>query len=74
MSITYRNVADATLFVELDRGALVRVDPGDVIVVSDAEASPRYFQTGDTGEAPLWELVATKPATTKKAAPAAEGE
>lgn len=70
---TYRNITEETLFVDLGRGSLVRVDAGEVLVASDAEDAARYFQTGDTGESPLWEPVTTS--KTKKAAPdAAESE
>lgn len=71
MPKTFRNVAGETLWVDLGRGPLQRVDDGDVLVVEDRDLDGRYMQTGETGEIPLWELVDTR---TKKAAAAAEAE
>lgn len=61
----YRNVTDETLFVVTDSG-LVKVESDSVVTVSDAYAESVYFQTGDTGETALWELVAKASSTSKK--------
>lgn len=54
----FRNITEETLWVVTDTG-LVKVEPESVLTVSDEWSSLVYFQTGDTGEAPMWELVVT---------------
>lgn len=61
----YRNVSGDTLWVDLGNGQIPKVDDGEVV---DIPESDRYVQTGEHGEAPLFELVSTTPA--KKSAPA----
>jgi hypothetical protein len=64
----FRNVTDETLWVSTDSG-LIKVEPESVLTVSEAFAESVYFQTGETGETPIWEPVAAAkskkdPATT----------
>lgn len=59
----YRNITEDTLWVVTDAG-MVKVDPESVLTVDDTWAGDMYFQTGDTGETPLFEVVAS---TKKKA-------
>jgi len=64
----FRNVTADTLWVVTDRG-LEKCEPESVLTVSDAFAEAVYFQTGETGETPIWEaVVAAK--TGKKDSPA----
>jgi hypothetical protein len=63
----FRNVTDDTLWVVTDRG-LEKLDADAILTVSDEFAAMVYFQTGDTGETPLWAAVSA-PAAKKAAAP-----
>ena len=63
----FRNVSDDDLWVATDRG-LVKVEADSILTVSDDYAAAVYFQTGDTGETPLWAAVSA-PAAKKAAAP-----
>ena len=62
----YRNITDDDLWVATPDG-LVKVESDAIITVSDDYAASVYFQTGDTGETPLFEAVAA--ATAKKTSP-----
>lgn len=65
MARELRNISGQTLWVDNQKG-LTKVDP-DAIFTVDA-SDERYFQTGETGEVPIWEEVtkATKAATKKE--------
>jgi len=52
----FRNISGESLFVATDRG-LVECENDSILDVSDEFASTVYFQTGDTGETPLFEAV-----------------
>lgn len=52
----YRNLTDEPLSVVTESG-LVTVAPDGILTVSQAFADAHYFQTGETGETPLWGLV-----------------
>lgn len=69
----YRNITDEVLWTVTDTG-LIKVEPESVITVSDDWATAVYFQTGDTGETPIWEPVTSskKKSTTPSDPPAAE--
>lgn len=54
----YRNITEDTLWAVTDAG-MVKVDPESVLTVDDTWAGDMYFQTGDTGETPLFEVVAS---------------
>jgi hypothetical protein len=64
----FRNITEDTLWVATDVG-LIKVEPESVLTVSDAWAEAVYFQTGETGETPMWEPVAAK-SSKKDPAPA----
>ena len=59
----FRNVTDDDLWVATPEG-LVKVESDAILTVSDEYAETVYFQTGETGETPLFEAVAA--ATAKK--------
>ena len=65
MARELRNITGQTLWVD-DRNGLTKVDPDGVYAVDAAD--DRYFQTGETGEVPIWEDVtkAGKAATKKE--------
>jgi len=68
----YRNVTDDDLWVATPDG-LVKVESDAILTVSDDYAATVYFQTGATGETPLFESVVTstaKKTTTTQTAPA----
>ena len=68
----FRNVTDDDLWVATPEG-LVEVKADSILTVSDDYAATVYFQTGETGEAPLFEAVAAstaKKTTTTQTAPA----
>lgn len=58
----FRNITDDDLWVATPDG-LVKVEADSILTVSDEYAASVYFQTGETGETPLFEAVA---ATTAK--------
>lgn len=58
----YRNITDRTLYADVGGGRLTRVGPDEVVDVVD---DGRYWQTGETGEAPIWVRVDGKKSTTK---------
>ncbi len=60
----YRNVSGDTLWVDLGNGQFPKVADGEIVTFP--EDHPSYIQTGETGESPLWQLVAP----TKKSAKA----
>ena len=64
----FRNITDETLFVETDHG-LSEVAPDGILTVSTAFAASRYFQTGETGETPLWAVVEDGKAVASKPTP-----
>ena len=64
----YRNITDETLWVATDRG-LEKCEPESVLTVSDELAALLYFQTGETGETPIWEAVVTAKTGKKDPAP-----
>lgn len=64
----FRNITDETLHVDTDRG-LSAVEPDGVLTVSDAFAASRYFQTGETGETPMWAVVVDGKAAVSKSTP-----
>ena len=61
MARELRNITGQTLWVD-DRGGLSKVEADGIYTVQSGDE--RYFQTGETGEAPIWEEVAK--AATKK--------
>jgi hypothetical protein len=65
MARELRNVTGQTLWVDDARG-LSKVEPDGIYVV--ASDDDRYFQTGMTGEPPIWQEVtkAGKAATKKE--------
>lgn len=65
----YRNITEETLYLVTDSG-LVKVEADSVVTVSDDFAATVYFQTGETGEPALWELVAKAPSSKKSTQPA----
>jgi len=68
----YRNVTDEDLWVSTPDG-LVKVESDAILTVSDEYAASVYFQTGETGEVALFEVVASttaKKTTTTQTAPA----
>ena len=68
----FRNVTDDDLWVATPDG-LVKVEADSILTVSDEYAASVYFQTGETGETPLFEAVAVstaKKTTTTQTAPA----
>ena len=68
----FRNISDEDLWVATPEG-LVKVEVDSILTVSDDYAATVYFQTGDTGETPLFEAVVTstaKKTTTTQTAPA----
>lgn len=67
----FRNITEETLWVVTDTG-LVKVEPESVLTVSDEWASLVYFQTGETGETPMWEPVVQTSTKKKSDQPAAE--
>lgn len=62
----FRNVTDDDLWVATPEG-LVEVKADSILTVSDDYAATVYFQTGETGETPLFEAVAAT--TAKKTTP-----
>jgi hypothetical protein len=62
----FRNISGESLFVATDRG-LVECENDSILDVSDEFAAQFYFQTGDTGETPLFEAVIAQSARTSKA-------
>jgi hypothetical protein len=63
----FRNITDTAVLVITDRG-LEKVEADAILTVSDEYAAQVYFQTGETGETPLWAAVSA-PAAKKDAAP-----
>ena len=67
----FRNISDEDLWVATPEG-LVKVEVDSILTVSDEYAASVYFQTGETGETPLFEVVsastAKKTTTTQPAA------
>ena len=65
MARELRNISGQSLWVD-DRGGLSKVEADGIYKVLDGD--DRYFQTGETGEAPIWEEVtkAAKAATKKE--------
>jgi hypothetical protein len=65
MARELRNITGQTVWVD-DRNGLSKVEPDGIYTV--APGDERYFQTGDTGEVPIWEEVtkAAKAATKKE--------
>lgn len=52
----FRNVTEETLYTVTPQG-LVRVEPDSILTVADDFAESRYWQTGETGEPKVWEVV-----------------
>lgn len=52
----FRNVTEETLYTVTPQG-LVRVEPDSILTVADDFAESRYWQTGETGESQIWEVV-----------------
>lgn len=69
MAQQFRNITEDTLWVVTDRG-LEKCEPESVLTVSDEFARDVYFQTGDTGETPLFEAVTVS--SSKKKTPATD--
>ena len=68
----FRNITDEDLWVATPEG-LLEVKSDSILTVSDEYAASVYFQTGETGETPLFESVVTssaKKTTTTQTAPA----
>lgn len=65
MARELRNITGQTLWVD-DRNGLSKVEADGIYTVQAGD--DRYFQTGETGEAPIWEEVtkAAKAATKKE--------
>jgi hypothetical protein len=61
----FRNISGESLFVATDRG-LVECENDSILDVSDEFAATVYFQTGDTGETPLFEAVIAQSARSNK--------
>jgi hypothetical protein len=66
----FRNITDEALWVVTDCG-LEKVEADAILTVSEEYSALVYFQTGETGETPLWAAVSA-PAASKKAAAASE--
>ena len=69
----YRNITDEPLFVVTERD-LMKVEPDEVLTVSDEFAKLVYFQTGETGEPKLWAAVAAASKKSTTAQPTAADE
>lgn len=54
----YRNITPDTLWTDLGV-RIARTGPGEICEFPDDY--PCYIQTGETGEPPIWEPVATTP-------------
>lgn len=68
----FRNITDDVLWVVTERG-MEKVEPDAVLTVSDEFAASRYWQTGETGEAAMWEaFVATGKKKSVPADPSAD--
>jgi hypothetical protein len=68
----FRNITDDDLWVATPEG-LVKVESDAILTVSDEYAALVYFQTGETGEVALFEVVVTstaKKTTNTQTAPA----
>ena len=52
----YRNVSGDVRWVDLGHGRPTKVGDGEIATFPDDY--PFYVQTGETGEVPLWQLVA----------------
>lgn len=61
----YRNVSGDDRFVDIPGRGLVLVLADAVIDIPDSD---RYVQTGETGEPPIFELLAAKKSDTVKGA------
>lgn len=58
----FRNISGQTLFVDLGGSRSVEVEPDAVVQTSDDDE--RYWQTGETGEPAIWEVVVKKSSKT----------
>jgi hypothetical protein len=67
----FRNITDTAVLVITDRG-LEKVEADAILTVSDEYAAQVYFQTGETGETPLWAAVSAPAAKKADAAPAVD--
>jgi hypothetical protein len=74
-TVQFRNVSGETLWVDLGTGSLTQIEDGALLTVSAEIAKAYYFQTGATGEVPLWADPSTTPSKkTAAAGPIAESE